>query len=371
MSILLKSPIFKHIDNKSLATQIQAKKKAEKKLPTWFNTNNIYYPSPISIEQTSSEITAKYKATLIDGKSLIDVSGGFGVDSFYFSKKIESVIHSEINESLSKIVSHNYKQLGANSIKTNAGDGIDYIAKQGPDTFDWIYVDPSRRHDQKGKVFFLKDCLPNVPKHLEMLFKKGKNILLKTAPLLDITAGLKELSNVKEIHIVAVKNEVKELLWILERGYDDNTIIYTINLDSQHPPFQFNFPDISIDTITLASPKQYLYEPNSAILKAGGFNSTAKQFGLEKLHQHSHLYTSNSLFEFPGRVFKVLEQLAYDKKILLEMLKGKTANITTRNFPESVEQLRKKFKIKDGGDLYIFFTTNFEDKKIVLFCSKS
>lgn len=370
LSILLKKPVFGDVGTKELTSQIQACKKAEKKLPSWFNTEKIYYPAPLSIEQTSSETTAEYKSDLVSGKSLIDLTGGFGVDSFFFGKKIDRVTHCEMDIELSEIATHNFEQLGIENIETIPGDGIEYLKNTRQEKFDWIYIDPSRRHDQKGKVFFLKDCLPNVPEHLELLFAHSENILIKTAPLLDITAGINELKNVREIHVVAVKNEVKELLWILRKNYNREIEIKTINFQTAQPTFNFTYPDSDSDMVEYRNPQKYLYEPNSAILKSGGFNSLAKRLKLGKLHQHSHLYTSSKLIDFPGRVFEIKQQLPFQKKIITAALKGIKANITTRNFPESVADLRKKFKIKEGGDLYLFFTKGLNDKKLLLFCKK-
>ena len=195
---------FEGIETKAIIEQIEAKKRSQKKLPTWFNTVGIYYPNKLNIEQTSSEITAKYKSDLIKGNSMIDLTGGFGVDCFYFSNNFKTVTHCELNSSLSQISSHNYKTLGVKNITTLATNGIDYL-KKTQHRYDWIYMDPSRRHDSKGKVFFLKDCLPNIPEHIDLLFSCSKNIMLKTSPLLDISVGVGELKHIKTIHVVAVK----------------------------------------------------------------------------------------------------------------------------------------------------------------------
>jgi hypothetical protein len=196
----------------SILNQVEAKSKAKLKLPTWFATENIIYPSKISVEQTSSEKTATYKASLISGESLIDLTGGFGVDDFHFAKKIKTVTHCEINPELSQIVKHNLEQLNVKNINCYSGDSLATLAELNT-KWDWIYIDPSRRNDAKGKVFMLKDCSPNVPENLDLLFLHSNSILIKTAPLLDISAGLLELKNVKTIHIVALENEVKELIF--------------------------------------------------------------------------------------------------------------------------------------------------------------
>jgi len=368
--IALKQTSFESVDTKELIEQIESKKRSEKKLPTWFDCENIYYPNKLNIEQTSSEVTAQYKASIIDGNSIIDITGGFGIDSFYFSKQFETVDHCEINKELSEIVKHNFQQLGIDNVLTNAIDGIEFL-KNSQTSYDWIYIDPSRRNESKEKVFFLRDCLPNVPSELDTLFRFSNNILIKTSPLLDISAGLDELKCVKNIHVVAVDNEVKELLWILEKGFSGKLGIQTINIKaSEREQFHFNLEEESQAKVNYSQPLAYLYEPNAAILKAGGFNSVASQLNIHKLHKHSHLYTSEHLIDFPGRSFKIIEVMPYSKKTLKKM--GiKKANITTRNFPESVQQIRQTSKIKDGGNTYLFFTTNIDGDKCIINCSKN
>jgi 16S rRNA G966 N2-methylase RsmD len=368
--LLLKGISFEAVETREIIQQIEAKKKCKTKLPTWFNTENIYFPNKLNIEQTSSEITAQYKAQLISGNSIIDITGGFGVDCYYFIKKFENVIHCEIDNELSQIVKHNYKQLEVNNIITENVDGIEYL-KKTTETFDWIYTDPSRRNDTKGKVFFLKDCLPNIPEHLDLLFENSNNIMIKTSPLLDISVGIDELKYVKTIHVVAVNNEVKELLWILEKDFKENISINTVNIKrGEQEHFNFKLEEEKYAKVNYSLPLSYLYEPNSAILKAGAFKNISHKFQVHKLHQHSHLYTSDKLVDFPGRMFNIDEIIPYNKKNLKE-LKSIKANIATRNFPETVQQIRKKNNIKEGGNIYIFFTTNVYNDKIIIITHKA
>lgn len=367
--IVLKGTAFEDVKTNEIVQQIEGKKRSQKKLPTWFNTEAIYYANKLNIEQTSSEITAKYKSNIIEGNCLIDITGGFGVDTYYFAKKFDSIIHCELNKELSKIVEHNFEKLAVTNVETIYGDGLEYL-RQSKTAFDWIYIDPSRRHDCKGKVFLLKDCLPNVPSNLDFLFQHADNILIKTSPLLDLSAGLGELKFVKEIHIVALNNEVKELLWILKNGFLGKVTIKTINISNQKvQKFNFKLKNEKSYKANISEPLTYLFEPNAAILKSGGFNILSEKLNLYKLHAHSHLYTSHMLVEFPGRRFAINQILPYNKKTI-QKLKINKANITTRNFPDSVENLRKKFKIKDGGDIYVFFTTLFDNKKAMVITSK-
>ena len=367
--LILKGSPFANISIQEIAEQISAKVKCEKKLPIWFSAENIYFPNRLNIEQTSSEITAKYKANLVSGESLIDITGGFGVDAYFFSQKVKNVTHCELNEELSNIVSHNLTPLKIENISTHLGNGIDYL-KNTTEKYDWVYTDPSRRNDAKGKVFLLEDCLPNIPENLDDLFEKSENILIKVSPILDISSAINELKFEKEIHIVAVNNEVKELLFLLEKNYNSDVQIRTINFNKKENQI-FNFNLYESINATYAEPKKYLFEPNSAILKAGGFNNISNQLNIDKLHQHSHLYTSNELLNFPGRSFEIKHCISYDRKQLKKLIPSKKANITTRNFPETVAQIRKKTKLKDGGNQYLFFTTDVNNKHIVLICEKA
>ena len=329
---------------------------------------NIIYPSKISIEQTSSEIAANFKSKIVKGKTLVDLSGGFGVDCLYFSNHFEKVIHCEINTSLSEIVKHNFEVIGIKNIQCIVGDSFN-ILKKNSAKIDCIYIDPSRRSETKGKVFMLKDCLPNVPENLDFYFQYTSNILLKTAPILDITAGLSELKNVKNVYIIAIQNEVKELLWEIEKDFIENIQIKTINFDKNKTE-EFNYEFKSFTQASFSQSKKYLYEPNSAIMKSGGFNEISKQFSIDKLQEHSHLYTSNELINFPGRVFEIKKKISYSKNEMKENFENKKFNVTIRNFPESVENIRKKWKIKEGGSNYSFFTTDINNNKIALICTK-
>ena len=367
-ALALQKNKFPDMDFTLILNQIAAKQRAKTKLPTWFNTPDIIYPAKISIEQTSSERTAKHKSDLVSGESLIDLSGGFGVDDYYFAQKMPRVVHCEINKELSDIVTHNYITLGVTNIECIAGDSFQTLTQKK--AFDWIYIDPSRRSDAKGKVFMLKDCLPNVPELLDTYFEFAPNIMIKTAPILDIAAGTAELRNVAAIHIIALDNEVKELLWILKKEPTEAIQINATNLTkTKTVTFTFDTGEAK-NPVAYGLPKKYLYEPNAAIMKSGGFDKVALQFGLEKLQQHSHLYTADKLIDFPGRVFSIDHNLAYRKNNMKQFLENRKANITTRNFPDTVETLRKKWKIKDGGERYCFFTTDRNNDKIVLLCSK-
>ncbi len=357
---------FDNISVQELMQQIESRKKIEKKLPTWFETRNILFPPKINLEQTSSEITAEYKASLVKGEFLADITGGFGIDSYFFSEKFSKIDHFEINPALSQIAKHNFKVLEKSNINCFSEDGLKTVLNK---KYSVIYADPSRRHDSKGKVFFLSDCQPNIPENISEILNHCQQFLLKTSPMLDISVGVGELQNVSEIHILAIDNEVKELLWLLKKDTFGKPKIITINFTkSGNETFDFNWNEPA--TANFSLPQKYLYEPNAAILKSGAFHLVSEKFNVNKLHKNTHLYTSNDLIDFPGRVFLIKNLIPYSKSEMRAALSFKKANISTRNFPESVETLRKKWKIADGGDIYLFFVTNLEDKKEMIVCSK-
>ncbi len=367
-SLALKKNPFPDYEWSWILNQIQSKQKAEKKLPTWFSNEDVIFPSTLSIEQTSSETLAKFKSELISGEKLIDLTGGFGVDDYYFAKRFKKVVHCEFQEDLSAIVQHNFKVMNVDNIETISGDSISHL-EQSTEKFDWIYIDPARRDDKKTKVFLLKDCTPNVVELQEFLFEKSDNILIKVAPLLDISSILNELVNVKTIYAIGLHNEVKELLIVLQKGFIDQPELIAVNISNNgtihHDTFSLN------DTIDsqMSNPLNYLYEPFSSYLKTGAYNRVAQVFNVSKLHKHSHLYTSDELVDFPGRCFKIEQVISYNKKDI-KYLENTKANVTTRNFPLKVEEIRKKHKIKDGGDSYVFFTTDLNNDKIVVICKK-
>jgi hypothetical protein len=369
VSFLLKKPFFETVSPRELAEQITSKKKCKKKLPKWFETPLIYYPKKINIEQTSSEATARYKSEIVSGKTLVDLTGGFGVDSYFFSHKIDTVFHCEIDVDLAEISAHNFKILGVKNVKTIPSDGLQFLKiSTGP--FDWIFIDPSRRDTLKGKVFHLSDCIPDVGKYFELFFDKTQNVLLKTSPFLDITAALKDLQNVMSLHIVAVNNEVKELLWVLKKGYLGAIDVKTMNLGTtDRQTFGFLLREENEAHSSFSLPQTYLYEPNAAIMKSGAFKIVGQRYSTNKIHRNTHLYTSDTLLNFPGRRFLIKESIPYDKKAS-SFLKGLKANVATRNFPQTVNEIRKKHGILDGGNAYLFFVTDMNEKCMILNCLK-
>lgn len=366
--LMLKASQFPDWPMKAIVEQIVSKKKARQKLPEWFAISGIIWPTAISMEQCSSKETAEYKASLVSGKAMVDLTGGFGVDTYYLSKNFEKACHVELNPELHKVVSHNFELLESD-VDTFLGSAKDYLESMGPR--DLIYLDPARRDDEDRKVVFLEDYSPNVIQLLPALRKRSNQILIKVSPMLDIKKAIDDLGFVDEVHVVAVKNEVKELLFLLGSDKNKNPRIKAVNLVGERADsFEFRYSDEENAVAQLSPVNTYLYEPNTAILKAGGFKSLPHQFNLKKLEVNSHLYTSEMLVEdFPGRVFKVVEQLSFNKKRLKKQLKSDQANITVRNFPMSVKEIRKKTGLKEGGNQYILATTDVEAKKVLL-CEK-
>ncbi len=359
--IALAKSQFDKITTAELVGQITAKKKATHKLPTWFKSSNIYYPSLLSIEQTSSEVTARYKASLSLAGKLVDVTAGFGVDSLFFALTNKTVVSCEINQELSHISAHNAKVLGANNIKFEVTDGLIYLANT-TEQFDTIYIDPARRSGS-AKVFKLKDCSPDVVSNLSLLLKKAKRIIIKTAPLLDISAGLEELENVSEIHIVSVRNECKEILWVIEDEYLGAPKVICSTLNQGLKQFSFTRSQITATAEYDSNIQGYLYEPDVALLKSGAFNLVGIHYGLKKLHPHTQLYTADIVkSEFPGRIFKVNAVLQLNEFKKMNHLVG---NVIVRNFPEKAENLVKKYKIKSSHDDFFIFTQT-ENGYIVL-----
>jgi hypothetical protein len=388
--VMSKSP-FPNVTGKELGGQVAAKNKAEKKLPSWYNAQNIYYPPLLSVEQSSSETTAAYKSSLIIGDNILDITGGFGIDCFYFAKNASQVTHCELDAELSTIAEHNATQLGIKNMHFFQGDGIEHL-KNTNSMYSTIYVDPARR-SKSGKVFMLKDCSPNVVDHLDLLLGRATRVIIKTSPLLDITAGIRELKNVLEVQIISTKNECKELLFILGTKKMEaapaitcvaineriKRITFPGNTASKQPSL-LQSSIIADEDITTSNQedrhqmqpaqllngrlKRYLYEPDVALLKSGAFNQIAIVFNLEKLDLQSQLYTSDVFnSEFPGRIFKINEVLSKNE---LKTQKQISGNVIVRNYPGKPEDLIKTFKIKSSKDEFLIFTRINNDGYVIL-----
>ncbi|MDR0832599.1 MAG: SAM-dependent methyltransferase [Candidatus Symbiothrix sp.] len=393
-----------------------------KKIPSWATIDGIQYPPRLSLEQCSSEITALYKSHLLSSScggskgeaALVDLTGGFGVDTAFLAPDFSHADYVEQQSGLVEIAAHNFSVLGL-PVRTHVADAVDYLQAMSP--VDCIYLDPARRDGAGKKVMRIANCSPDVAQIQDLLLEKAPTVLIKLSPMLDIHAALNDLNHVAEIHVVSVDNECKELLFMMKRDFAGEPPIICVNLVGAtlavaHDTVVAHDTTVTHDTATTQqgqgqgqalplrqikfyysgeqsavphyceSVKKYLYEPNVAILKAGFFKGIATRYKVEKLHPNSHLYTSHELIsDFPGRIFEVESQAkSLSKNSLREFLKESTAgahpggrpleqaNITTRNFPMSTAGLRKKLRLKEGGDVYLFATTI--GKKAILIKTK-
>lgn len=372
-SFLLKNPKKLNADLlKACAEQLNFLQKSKTKLPTWYSNQRLIGPSKLSIEQTSSEITASFKASKFKGENFLDLSGGFGVDTYYFSKKFTLAHYVEIQKELSEIVHYNFQKLEANNITIYNENALDFIKKASVN-YDLIYLDPARRDANNNKLIDISQCEPNLIEILPDLLIISKTVLVKYSPMLDIKKTINQIQNIKSVQVVSIKNEVKELLFEIGQNPVKSPKIFCTNIkdNNKKETLEFEYENEQMMNCDLGTISEFLYEPNAAILKGGGFKTVAAYFGLTKIGVNSHLYTSKELIEeFYGRTFKIEKVGLFDKKEIIKNIPNKTANISVRNFPINADEIKKKLNFKDGGDTYLFFTQDILNKKVVLYCKK-
>ena len=414
------------IDKQFVIRQIQARQVLSKKLPSWAESDELVFPKKLSLEQCSSELTAKYKSSLVKGKTLIDLTGGMGVDTSFLSDNFEKTFYVEMQEELCEIAKHNFKILNKNIEVVN--DNAEHFLTIC-DEVDCIYLDPARRDEYGRKMVSLHDCSPDVVELHDLLFKKAKTILIKVSPMLDIEMVKKELKDITEIHVVAVRNECKEILIKTQRRKDAKTQSVEdsatlslcdsetlrlcdsatlrlcdsatfINVIDLREGWNFSFhedEELNAQWTLADAVGKYLYEPGVACMKAGCFKLLSQRYGLDKLHRNSHLYTSDELVsDFPGRIFEVVNVVPFDKKTkkslwetqrrkdaktqsvedsvtlrLCDSVTSKKVSVATRNFPLSADELRKNLGLQDGSDFYLFGTTMKGEKKVVVLAKKT
>jgi hypothetical protein len=361
-AFMLKKHPFQNITNQELAQQLVGLQKAKNKFPDLFDNHHIVYPKKKFLEQTSSQITASYKSQLLSLSSMIDLTGGFGVDVSAFAKACPTTIHIEISSTLQAYAQQSFTAQGL-QIKSVNADGLQYLSVH-KDTYDLIYLDPSRKTQAHSKAIMLEDYEPNVIQFMDMLLQKGKKVMIKTSPMLDITAGLKQLGKVRCLHIVALKNEVKELLWILDKQASDPVELICVNLETEQPIFKTTLNVTTHDSY--ATPKKYLYEPNASIMKSQQFAALMQQYPVYKLDHDSHLFTANELVDFPGRIFKIIKVHNFKPKLIKKLYAGTARGVVTRNSKETVAQLRKKYNFKEHETDYLFFTSSKEVGAVVI-----
>lgn len=363
-----------------VADQWLARQKAKHKLPSWSANEKVIFPPPLSVEQASSEITASYKAEIFarnfGNEKCADLTGGMGLDSWALAKVTDSVTYIEQNTNLSLVAKYNFEVLAQNNIEVLNENSVLFThslnQERAANRINHYYLDPHRRDDAKNKVFKIEDCEPNLLEIKHLL----PNFMVKFSPMLDIKLAIEQIQNITEVHIVAIENEVKELLFVSKKpstSIINKTVIYCINFASNNVQqvFEFDFESEEKNSVKHSQPNTYIYEPNAAILKAGAFKSIATHFNLAKIAPNSHLYTSESLVEnFAGRSFICKAVCKFDKKEILSKLPSPKANISTRNFPMKPEEIKKKLGLQDGGEYYLFATESSEKQKIVLICRK-
>ena len=353
--------------------QIEARQLLQKKVPIWSQNDDLLFPVRLSIEQCSSEATAQYKAALLQGETFADLTGGLGIDTYYINGA-HSFLHADYVErqtKLCELAKHNFTVLDADVQVWNE-TAEEYLSHCDP--VDCIYLDPARRDAHGRKTVSIGDCTPNVVELQDLLLQKAKQVMVKLSPMLDISKALEELKFVKDIHVVAVSNECKELVFLMERGFSGQPMLHCANLLTAQPTLDFTMEEERTCPLHLAdAPMRYLYEPNVALMKAGGYKWISEHFEVFKLHKNSHLYTSEALVsDFAGRIFEVESWAEYHNKVKQTLLSDVSkANLAVRNFPLSVEALRKALKISEGGEDYLFATTLRDGRKVLIKTRKS
>ena len=421
-TLALQARKYPQVDMAAAVVQIAGWQIAEKKVPLWAQTEGVQYPAHLSMEQCSSEITARYKASWLQGDTMTDLTGGLGVDCSFLARNFRKVDYVERQEVLCELARHNFPLLGLPQVTVQCADGVEYLQKMGPvdclfldparlcelarhnfpllglpqvtvhcadgveylqkmEPVDCLFLDPARRDSQGGKTVAIADCEPDVQKLEPLLVEKGRTVVVKLSPMLDIFSSLRELKYIRQIHVVAVNNECKELLVVLQKeakSPSEGSREVWISCEQAvnnflAEPFVFTYSQEKEAQCPLTDEvENYLYEPGASLLKAGPYRLLGTRFGVKKLHANSHLYTSDTLVDFPGRRFRVLEVSGFGKKELKQLLQGvDKANLTVRNFPASVAELRKKWKLKEGGDVYLFATTLDGDRHVVIKCVKA
>ena len=353
------------VDLPTALHQIAGRQTAQHKLPSWAANNSIIYPPHLNMEQCSSEQTARYKAPLAGKRNVyVDLTGGFGVDFYWMSQGFKKRIYVERDEQLCAISTENFRTLGHDCSVINSS-AVDYLATIAH--ADVIYLDPARRNEHGGRTYSIEDCTPNVLELLPVLMQKADRIILKLSPMLDWRKAVNDLKHVAEVHIVSVNNECKELVLVLKENADALRMV-CVNDDSifEVPPI------LNHQSPTISQHPSYLYEPNASIMKAGCFGAVANKYGIQQIADNSHLFlSSDEIEDFPGRRFQITAISSMNKRELKEALKGMNrANIAVRNFPLSVDQLRKKLKLKDGGEVYLFATTMADGQHRLFICRK-
>ena len=373
LSLVLQQKKYPQWDMKFVAQQIEGYRMAQDKLPTLSLCDDFVYPPKLNREQCSSETTALFKAMeYAKGKHIADITGGLGIDTVFMAKYAATVDYIEQNEELHDIAAHNFRVLELGNVNAHCSDSINFL-KNTNKHFDLIYADPARRDNQGRKVSALENCTPNILENIDLLLSKADMLLIKSSPMLDITEAVAQLKHVSEITIVAVKNECKEILFLCTGNVSDTSPkCHCINFKSNGSVDKITFNREEETTLSIpysANIEQYIYDPNVTLLKGGAFKTTSILYDIKKIHRNTHLYTSEKKIEqFAGRIFKVIKELHPSAKEIAKDIPNGKAHVITRNYPMSSEELQKKLRLKEGGDLYIIGLTKRDDKKAIYLC---
>lgn len=355
--LLLKKSPFPDVSMQEIVQQIKGKQVAQKKFP-FLLKEGIIFPPQLNLEQSSSDKTALYKSKILEGKKFIDLTSGFGIDAYYLSQNFEDITLVEQNPELLQIVQHNWSVLGKKATFINIK--LEDFLVENKESFDVIYLDPARRDNNKNRVFLLEDLSPNIFEIQDKLLSISKQVVIKLSPLIDLKYLVSVLKNVVQIDIIAVKNDVKEIVVFLSNENSDKIKCHCINLESGESDFQFCFGDEENAHAEFSEPERFIYIPNNTILKAGIFNLISDKFKLKKLHLNTHIYTSEiRINNFPGRIF---EMETIESK---QIKKKQQFNIISKNYPLKPEEIKKKHSLKDGGNDYLIFTQSKKGKIIL------
>ena len=356
-SLLLKKSPFPDVSMQEMVQQIKGKQVAQKKFP-FLLKDGIIFPPQLNLEQSSSEKTAIYKSEILKGNKFIDLTSGFGIDAYYLSKNFDAITLVEQNTGLLEIVKNNWGVLDKKAQFIN--QKLEDFLTENKEDFDVIYLDPARRDQHKNKVFLLEDLSPNILEIQDELLSISEEVIIKLSPLIDLKYLISVLKNISKIEIIAVRNDVKEVVIFLSKNYSGNIICNCVNLESDEKSFSFNINSEKNAFAEYSEPQRFIYIPNNTILKAGVFNLIASHFKLKKLHPNTHLYTSELRIEdFPGRI---LEMEVVDSK---QIKKKEQFNLISKNYPLKPEEIKKKYQLKDGGNQYLIFTQSKKGKIIL------
>lgn len=367
-AVILKHKEILGIPTSVLFQQISARKKARHKIPLYHKTPGIVYPPQENWEQSSSQQTAEFKSQLIASflphDAIIgDLTGGFGIDTFFFSRDVALVHYVEPNGELLELARHNHRLLNARNIEYHDQRAEDFL-ESSSHVFDLLYLDPSRRTQTNKKVLTFGDSQPDVVKLASRLFARAERVLVKASPMLDIQAGISQLPCITRVFVVSLRNECKEVLFLAKKGFDGPPQIEAVNLNGiNEERFVFTMREEEQASSSLSDPLSFLYEPNASILKAGAFKSVGVRYGLTKMHVNTHLFTSDTLVhDFPGKKFRIEALAKPDKNTLKNFFPDGKANVTTRNYPLSAEALKKKAGLTDGGDKFLIAFTGMNKR---------